>query len=156
MRSWPVFAANQEIPRILWNPKVLYRTHKCPTPVPILSQLHPVPTTPSNFLNIHLSIIRRVVIQSIKWSSVDTEHEVERSSDTGNYCIKNWYEILMILPWPYLVYYCDIVLGDWTKQRMRLADVEARFELRTSKKQSRIGNGSTKVLVGGMWMCWLS
>jgi hypothetical protein len=23
LRSWPVFAANQEIPRILWNPKFL-------------------------------------------------------------------------------------------------------------------------------------
>jgi hypothetical protein len=32
---------------------------------------------------------------------------------------------------------------------MRLAYVEARFEFRTSKTQSRIGNGSTKVLVGG-------
>ena len=62
------FAANQEIPCILWNPKVHYRTHKRPPPVPILSQLHPVPTTPSHFLKIYLNIILPATSWSPQWS----------------------------------------------------------------------------------------
>jgi len=49
-------AASQEIPPHFWNPKFRHRINKCPPPVPILNQLHPVPTTPSHFLETHLKI----------------------------------------------------------------------------------------------------
>ena len=68
--SWEAnwFAASQEIPRILWNPKVHYRTHKRPPLVPILGQPNPVHVTTSHPLEIHPNIIHPSTPMSPQWS----------------------------------------------------------------------------------------
>jgi hypothetical protein len=64
--SWEAdsFAATQELPSILWNPKVHYRVHKSPPLVPILSQIDPVHT-----ISFYLRSILITVHPPMTWSS---------------------------------------------------------------------------------------
>ena len=68
--SWEAnwFAASQEIPHISLNPKVHYRNHKRPPPVPILGQANPVHIPTSHLLEIHRNVIHPSTSRSPQWS----------------------------------------------------------------------------------------
>ena len=68
--SWEAnwFAASQEIPRISWNPKVHYRTHKRPPPVYIMGPPNPVHIPTSHLLESHPNIIHPSTLRSPLWS----------------------------------------------------------------------------------------
>ena len=68
--SWEAnwFAASQKIPRISRNPKVHYRTHKSPPPIPILGQPNPVHIPTSHLLEIHPNIIHPSTPRYPQWS----------------------------------------------------------------------------------------
>jgi len=67
--SWEAnrFSATQEIPHILWKPKVHYLVQKCPPTVPNLNHLDPVQVSTSHFLKIYLNIIHPTIPGSSKW-----------------------------------------------------------------------------------------
>jgi hypothetical protein len=59
-------AATRELPSILCNLEVHYRVHISAPPVPILSQIDPIPTIPSYLSKIHFNILH----PSTSWSFV--------------------------------------------------------------------------------------
>jgi hypothetical protein len=53
-------AVTQELPNILWNPKVHYRVHKSSLLIPILNKINPVYTTSSDLSKTYISIIHHL------------------------------------------------------------------------------------------------
>jgi hypothetical protein len=58
-------AATQELPSVLWNPKIRYGVHKSPPLVPILSKVDPIPTIPAYLSKIHFNVVH----PPTSWSS---------------------------------------------------------------------------------------
>jgi len=102
--SWEanLFAASQEIPRISQNPKVHYRTHKCPPPVSILGQPNPVHIPTSHLLQIRPNIIHPSMPRSPQYKCLSAENACNPGDIMEAYNRKSlwnaWYFFMRLLP----------------------------------------------------------
>jgi hypothetical protein len=72
-------STSQEIPCILWKPKVHYRVHKTPLLVSVLIQMQPVHNFPPYFPKVHsisiiiiMIIIIIIILLLLYYSPIDT------------------------------------------------------------------------------------
>ena len=78
------FSASQEIPRILFNPNVHCRIHKCPPPVLILNNIDLAHSFTSHLLKIHRNIILPSMAGPSKWSlSLRSPHQNPINTSTS-------------------------------------------------------------------------
>jgi hypothetical protein len=72
-------AATQELPSILWNPKIHYRVHKSLPLVPIRSQINPVYTISFYLSKINLNIILPPALTAVVSPSSRAQNQVCQS-----------------------------------------------------------------------------
>jgi hypothetical protein len=77
--SWEAnsHSGSQEVPRLLWDPKVHYRVHNSPPIVPVLSQMHPIHIFPPHFHKIHSNII---FLPTVRYSQITQSFDFGRFS----------------------------------------------------------------------------
>jgi hypothetical protein len=62
------FCVSEDVPRILYNPHVHYRTHDSPTLFPVVGLISPTYVLPVSFFGTHFNIIFPSTPMSYEWS----------------------------------------------------------------------------------------